>query len=373
VTEKFSLKDHLFNENSIGDLAAEYSARVSGFDKNTFANEVMSGLASRELLARLEWIADCVEKRLSQDFLAMADQLESAMPPPLDPLLCDDDFGRFIHAVPGILAVRHGLESHFDRALDLLHAATQRFSMEFYIRPFLNHRPVETMARLSQWAEDENYHVRRLVSEGTRPKLPWAKKIDLDPLDPLPMLDALHADPTRYVTRSVANHLNDIAKIVPDAVIASLVKWRDSGLQAEKELDWMTRHALRTLIKQGHPGAMDLLGFSAECVQKVLLSIKPGPVRIGETLQFECTIVAHEPSNLLVDYVVHFHRPDGRTGRKVYKLKQGKTGAKNTLELSKIHPLKGNASTFTLHPGPHRIEIQVNGAIFAEADFELEK
>ena len=129
-------------------------------------------------MARLDWMADCIEGHLADDFVTMADQLEAMMPAPLDPSLKDDDFGHFIHAVPGILDVRHGLEAHRERALDLLYEATKRFSMEFYIRAFLNRWPEETLARLKVLSGDENYHVRRLVSEGTRPKLPWAKAVD---------------------------------------------------------------------------------------------------------------------------------------------------------------------------------------------------
>ena len=222
MAEKFSLKDHLFNAETVGRLAAEYAAGVPGFDAARFEAESLSGFGERELLARLEWMADCLEGQLADGFPKMADQLEAAMPAPLDPTLRDDDFGHFIHAVPGILAVRHGLEQHRERALDLLHAATQRFSMEFHIRPFINRWPEATLARLATWAGDENYHVRRLVSEGTRPKLPWAKAVQLETAQRLPLLERLHADPTRFVTRSVANHLNDIAKTEPKVVIGVL-------------------------------------------------------------------------------------------------------------------------------------------------------
>ena len=120
MAEGFSLKDQLFNAGSIGDLAAEFAAGMPGFDAPAFQAEVMGGLAERELLARLDWIADCLEPRLAADFPTMADQMEAAMPPPLDPSRTDDDFGRFIHAVPGILAVRHGLEDHRERALQVI-------------------------------------------------------------------------------------------------------------------------------------------------------------------------------------------------------------------------------------------------------------
>ncbi|WP_247742975.1 DNA alkylation repair protein [Shimia sp. R9_1] len=374
VSQGFSLKDHLFNAESMADLAAEYAAGIPGFDAEGFQAETVAGFPERELMERMEWIADCIEKRLASDFLSMADQLEAAMPPALDPTLKDDDFGRFIHAVPGILAVRHGLEDHRDRSFDLLHAATQRFSMEFYIRPFLNRWPEETFARLADWAQDENYHVRRLVSEGTRPKLPWAKKIDIDPLAPLPLLAQLHSDPTRYVTRSVANHLNDISKIDTEVVVQHLAAWQADGTQAAKELDWMTRHALRTAVKAGHPDALSHLGFAADAPVTVQnLSVGADSIVIGEALNVAVTLStdARSAVPVIVDYVLTFHRPEGKTGQKVFKLKQGKVPAGGRLDLSKKHPLKANASTFKLHAGPHKLAVQVNGRQLAEVAFEL--
>ena len=257
-----------------------------------------------------------------------------------------------------------------ERALDLLHEATRRFSMEFYIRPFLNRWPEETLARLERWTGDENYHVRRLVSEGTRPRLPWAANVTLDPRRPLPLLDALHADPTRYVTRSVANHLNDISKIAPDAVTGRLRDWRAGARQSPKELGWMTRHALRTAVKRGEPGALALLGYDPDLPVRVTLDV-PRQVAIGEALNLRVRIEAEEPGRALVDYRVVFHRPSGRAAEKVFKLGQGSVAPDTPLALSKRHVLKAEASTFTWHPGPHRIVLQVNGRDRAEAQVEV--
>lgn len=366
----FSLKDQLFNAGSIGDLAAEFSV-LPGFDAERFRAEVLGGFEGRGLLERLDWIADCLEPQLARDFPSMANQLEAAMPPELDPAGTDGDFGRFIHAVPGILAVRHGLDHHRDRALDLLHAATKRFSMEFYIRPFLNRWPDETLVRLEDWTHDDNYHVRRLVSEGTRPKLPWARNIDLDPLVPLRFLDRLHADPTRYVTRSVANHMNDITKIAPDAVIARLRRWQRAGAQTGREMDWITRHALRTAIKRGEPEALEMLGYRAEAKVAADLALPAAPVPIGEMLDFTVTLTAPEDTPVLVDYRIAFHRPDGRPGEKVFKLKQARLRAGEPLAMTKRHRMKGDATTFRLHSGPHRLVVQVNGVDRAAGVFEL--
>lgn len=367
----FSLKDQLFNADSLGDLADEYAAAVPGFDRDAFHAVALSGVADRTLVACLDWFADCLEPYLADDFPTMAAQLEAAMQPPLDPTLRDDDFGRFIHAVPGVLAARHGLEAHRERALDLLHAATQRFSMEFYIRPFLNRWPEETLARLRRWSEDDNYHVRRLVSEGMRPKLPWARKVDLTTAQTLPLLDALQADPTRFVTRSVANHLNDVAKTEPDAVLGRLAAWERDGTQAKAERAWMRRHALRTLIKDGHPGAMEMLGYAADLDIDVDLTIETAAVTLGDALRFAVTMSGAQGGSVIVDYRIRFARPGGRSGEKVFKLKVAEVKPGKPLVLAKIHKLKANATTFELHPGAHDLTIQVNGVDRATGTFKI--
>ena len=369
--ERFSLKDHLFNPETIGRLAQEFGAGIPSFDGTRFESEALAGFADRELLQRLEWMADCMETQLASDFPTMADQLEAAMPKMLNPTLSDDDFGHFIHAVPGILAVRHGLEDHRERALDLLYEATKRFSMEFYIRPFLNRWPDETLARLAVWAQDENYHVRRLVSEGTRPRLPWAKPVTLTQEQIIPFLDAMHADIARFVTRSVANHMNDISKINADTVVSLLADWKKQGRQSVKELDWITRHSLRTLVKQGHMGALELLGYSKDVPISVDARILTPVVMMGDAVSFEIAISAQTQCPVLVDYRIEFARADGKRAEKVFKLKQGKVGPDAPLNLKKAHKLKADATTFTLFEGAHRITIQVNGVDHTVLDFQL--
>ncbi|ETW12565.1 hypothetical protein ATO8_11124 [Roseivivax marinus] len=364
-----SLSAQLFNARTVGDLGAELSV-LPGFDAERFVAEAIRNLDGLGVFARLDRIADAAEAQLPRDFPAMADALEAALPPPLDPERTDDDFGRFIHALPGVLAVRHGL-AHPDRALDLMHAATQRFSMEYAVRPFLSRWPDLTLARMAVWAEDANYHVRRLVSEGTRPRLPWGANVTIDPLAPLPLLTGLHADPTRYVTRSVANHLNDLTRIAPDAVYRALGTWHAEARQERRELEWMTRHALRTAVKRGEPEALRLLGYDPDAALSVTV-YAPEIVRIGATLDLSVMVEADEAARVMVDYRVTFHRPGGRAGEKVFKLGQGHIAHGKPLRLAKSHRLKPDATTFTWHPGPHRLVVQVNGRDRAEMAFEVE-
>ena len=371
MAERFSLKDHLFNAESLGQLAAEFSV-LPGFDAEGFVAETLSGFPERELMERLEWMADCLEPRLAPDFPTMADQLQAALPPPLDPSRTDDDFGRFIHAVHGILIVRHGLEDHRDRALDLLEEATQRFSMEFYIRPFLNRWPEETLARMADWVAHGNYHVRRLVSEGTRPRLPWAKNVTIDPMAPLPFLDRLHADPTRYVTRSVCNHMNDLSRVDAHRVMDMIEGWHADGRQDAKELAWMTTHALRTLIKQGDARAMAILGYAAEAEVTVeRLTMDPPAPKIGDRVVVEITLSAARETPVLVDYAIGFLRPSGAVSDKVFKVKQGVVTPGKPLVLKKTQTFKGDATTYALVPGPHELSLMVNGVVRAVLWFEL--
>lgn len=267
--------------------------------------------------------------------------------------------------------MRHGLEDHRDRALALLYAATQRFSMEFYIRDFLNRWPAQTLARMDAWARDDNYHVRRLVSEGTRPKLPWAKAVALTPAQTLPLLMQLHADPTRYVVRSVANHLNDIAKIDSDLVVTTLQDWTAKGAQDSSEMQWLTRHALRTLVKQGHAGALALLGYRRDIEVNANLSLGQARYAIGEAVEITVTLEAAQDLPVMVDYRMQFARAGGKSAEKVFKLKTARLEAGVPLVLRKRHTLKGDATTFTLHPGAHAITLQINGRDMARAAFEI--
>ena len=331
----------------------------------------MARLPELELKARIDWIAECLLAHLPDAFPEAVAAIRAALPPPLDPKLSDDDFGDFIFAPLGEVAVKAGLEDHPDLALDLLEELTQRFSMEWAIRPFLNRWSEKTWAALEHWVGHDSYHVRRLVSEGTRPKLPWGVGVKLPPGAAMPLLDRLHADRARFVTRSVANHLNDIAKTDPDLVLKHLRIWQEEGRQATEELDWITRHALRGMIKAGHPGALALFGYDPEAELCAELTATPKTLRVGEVLNLEIAIDGPPGLPVMVDYVLHLHRPKGAPGQKVFKLKQGKLGQDGRLSLTKSQRLQMGLSSYRLHPGPQRVVVQINGRARAEAAIEV--
>lgn len=371
MAESYSLKDQLFSPARVAGLGRELAAAWDGFDPARFEARVGERLGALELKARIAWIAEVLDEMLPADFDRAAGIVEAALPAELDPALTDDDFGMFIHAPYGDFAVRRGLEDHRDRALDLLHAVTRRFSMEYAIRHFINRWPEETFARLEAWAEDPNYHVRRLVSEGTRPKLPWGIGIATPPERALPLLDRLHGDPTRYVTRSVANHLNDITKIAPDLALDRLERWRAAGRQDATELGWMAAHALRGLVKAGDPAALAMLGYDPGAALDCDVEMLTRQVAIGDVLEFRVTLSAGREVPVLVDWLLHFPDAAGRRGPKVFKLKQAVVTPGAPLVLDKRHRMRGDATTFRMTPGPHRVAVQVNGRIRGEAGFDL--
>ncbi|WP_069299743.1 hypothetical protein [Neptunicoccus sediminis] len=368
---RFSLKDALFNADKTAYLGGLLAQADGGFDRAGFERDVMARLPELELKQRIDHIAEVLTRYLPAEFEAAADLIARALPPELDPQKTDDDFGDFIFAPFGAFVAKQGMEQP-EHALETLATLTKRFSMEYAIRDFLNAREALVMEVMQDWAQDSNYHLRRLVSEGTRPRLPWGRKIALDYHAPLVFLDRLYADPTRYVTRSVANHLNDISKFDPDVVLSRLARWRAEGRQSGKEMDWITRHALRGLVKQGHSGALDLLGYHAKPpVAPPELRVLTPDVAIGTALAFEVNLRAESDVDLLTDYALEFLKADGRYRVKVFKLKQLHLKAGQSVTIGKRHRLRGDATTYRLYPGAQRMKLQVNGVVRAAGTFNL--
>lgn len=369
----YSLKDQLFNRGKVRYLAGLFEKAGEPFDAEGFVRSATKGLKTLELKQRIVWIASVLEGYLDPDFRVAAEQIVRALPPPLDPTKTDDDFGDFIFAPLGEYVVRNGLErKHLRRSLRTLREITQRFSMEDAVRAFIREFPDPTLAELERWSRDRNYHVRRLVSEGTRPTLPWSGRLPIEVTLPLPLLDRLHADPTRYVTRSVANHLNDISKTRPDLVLARLRSWKSAKRQAPAELAWIGRHALRTLVKKGHAPALRFLGFRPNPKIEVReFTLDPSRVEPGQTVSFRVAIEAQRAESLVVDYVIDFVKANGSSAPKVFKARQVDVEKGAVVVIEKRHPLRANATTFTLYPGTHRLTLQVNGRAVASEEFEL--
>jgi len=371
--EKFSLKDELFNPQKVEMIAREIKEVYPTFQADKFSQEILARFPKLELKERIYHMRDMLHKHLPSDYQEAVSILHQALPAELDPSKSDDDFGDFIYAPYSEYVAAYGCnKEQLDFSLQALRGITKRFSVEFAIRDFINSFPTQTLEMLEACAKSENYHERRLASEGLRMKLPWAKKLTIDYREPLKHLELLYGDKTRYVTRSVANHLNDMAKIDAPLVIETLKRWQKSHRQEPKEMDYIIFHALRTLLKQGNEEALTMLGYVKNPLIEVKeLTLKSASVHVGEALEFEVGIVAHDDTMLMVDYVVHFRTKAGKLSPKVHKLKKFELVKGEKIVLKKKHSFKANMSTRTLYAGEHVLEVQINGSIVYSERFEL--
>ena len=371
-TERFSLKDHLFNRPRVQALAGELKRVYPRLNRDQFTEEVLARFPELELKQRIEHITDCLTEHLPKDYRKAVGVILKALPPPLDPSLKDDDFGQFIHEPYNRFIARHGAaEQDLQFSLDAIEQTTQRFSAEFAIRTFIREHQDATLARIHEWTTHPHYHVRRLASEGTRLSLPWAGKIPLERTAVIGLLDQLHTDSTRYVTRSVANSLNDISKIDSDLVLETLGRWKKANRQDPRELEFMIRHALRTRIKAGETKVMTFLGYNPKAKFRIKQFSCSDTVTIGDALHFGFEFIPAAAGSYMIDYLIHFVRKDGSTGRKTFKLKDAKLDKGQALSVTKKHPLRV-MTTRTLYPGEHIVQLQVNGKALAEHPFTLE-
>jgi 3-methyladenine DNA glycosylase AlkC len=383
--EKLLLKDMLFNEAKVNYLSELIKSAHPYFESLKYTKKCIKEFPKLELKARSTWMRKCLKEFLPSDYKKATNILIKALPPKCDPTKTDGDFGEFILAPVSDFIASYGCtKEHLDFSLNALEEMTMRFSVEDSIRFFISAFPKETLNKIADWSKSENYHVRRLSSEGTRPRLPWSQKVHLDDEEVITrILDNLYHDPTRYVVRSVANHLNDISKENPALVIQTLKRWQSENKthtqQSDKELDFLTRHSLRTLIKKGDTDALDLLGFHKEPQINIEnFQILTEEVEIGGALEFSFEIhstnspdiSADQKENLMLDYRIHFQNKKGDLKPKVFKIKKLNFKKGDHLTITKSHPLK-IMTTKKLYPGLHKVDLQINGKLYPGGEFQL--
>ncbi len=316
MTENPALKD-MFNIETVGALADALALEYSEFPGNDFLTRVFdSSWDQLALKARVRHITQILGDYLPSDYQEGLNILKRALPH-----LTDQGFEKMVF--PDYVEV-FGLDD-WDTSMDALEEFTKHISGEFAIRPFISLDPDRTLARMNEWARHPHPGVRRLACEGCRPRLPWGLRlIDLvaDPSPILPILEILKDDPREEIRRSVANNLNDISKDNPRIVIQILTRWQKPENTDRSRL---IKHALRTLLKSGHPQALGLLGFSNDPQIDVLkISLEPQQIMLGESVEFSFEIksTAETDQDLMIDYRVHFLRANGKHLAKVFKLSQ---------------------------------------------------
>lgn len=340
------------------------------FQAGAFLDDALDGYEALELTPRAWHIARALGRHLPQDYERAIEILIASLGPKLEEAELTG-MGVFVY-LPHVFFVAELGGEHFEASMRAQYELTQRFSAEYSIRVFLERHPERTLARLREWALDPSVHVRRLVSEGTRPRLPWAPRLRAFQDDPQPVLDLLELlkdDPELYVRRSVANNLNDIGKDNPAALVETCRRWmRD----ATPERRWLVRHALRSAVKRGDPEALAILGYGAATVSVRDVRVSPPVVPIGEsvTLTFELANEGSSTQRVLVDLRVQFVKANGKPSPKVFKLKELELEPSESTRLAKTISLAQH-TTRTHYPGNHRVELLINGEASDAGSFEV--
>jgi 3-methyladenine DNA glycosylase AlkC len=368
---------NLINADTVRSAATHLRRAWPAFDVARFEGLALDGLDALEFKARAMHLCAALEATLPEDFARAADLIEAALAPPGEgedlSLLRSgpDGLAGWVVWPLGEYVVRRG-QSSPQRALQALHALTQRHTAEWAIRPFIESHPDLALATLASWTTDPSAHVRRLASEGSRPRLPWGlqlKRLIRDPSPTLPLLRTLQDDPSEYVRRSVANHLNDIAKDHPQLI----VQWLHEHLPgATPERRALLKHASRTLIKQGHPQVLQAWGLGKPLRGEARLSLAPKRLAVGEslTLTVQLRSTAARAQTLLIDYAVHHVKASGERTPKVFKGWSLTLGAHESLTLHKRHSMRA-VTTRRYYPGRHELDLRINGQVSARAFFDL--
>ena len=340
------------------------------FSLPRFSKGLEAALEPLELKQRMQLIADRIEAGLP------------ANPPEMfailtDSLAVDENDTRglrgfLVWPLTEIVA-RRGL-GHLAESMAALAAMTNRFTGEFAIRRFLREHPERTLKQLHAWCDHPDEHVRRLVSEGSRPLLPWGGNLPelLEPPHPtLGLLEKLHRDPSDYVRLSVSNHLNDFSKHHPELVIETLTRWQKANPD-DPRLAKLARHACRTLLKSGHPGALEFHGYgSAKALELEIFELGKS-VTLGGYLKYRLVVhnASRRPLRVMFDYAIHHRKANGTLSPKVFKGRIRELAAGERWEITGRHAMKP-ITTRVYHAGSHSFEPRLNGREFPARDFLL--
>ena len=356
------LKDW-FDENRYRSLAALFQSASPKFDAKRFLASTLDGLPERSLMQRLHQTSLAFDSALPGSFRQKVATLKKVAP-----TLGHNFIGIFLSD----FVTTFGLNEP-DFSLEALRHFTRFGSAEFAIRPFIQRDLDRTLHVMHAWTADPNEHVRRLASEGSRPRLPWGLRLQALVENPEPtgrILDALRDDPALYVRKSVANHLNDITKDHPNWVLNRLTVWQ---ITTSTHRSWIAKHACRTLIKRGHPQALALFGFGQKPAVTATLAVTPSTLQLGQSLTLSAAITstARKTQSLAIDYIVHYVKAYGGSSEKVFKWTEATLAPGATLHLTKKQTLR-DFTTRRHYPGHHQIELQINGHRLAETAFTLQ-
>lgn len=361
---------NMINDKVAKQMAQAIARNYLSFDQKSFLKNITKELEPLELKGRVIFLATKLKELLPEDQRKALLILKGAIKQN-----DGDSVGLSGFSVWPFTeyVARFGLPE-FDLSMKVLKEMTKVFTAEFAVRSFFLSDEKRVLEHFKEWVKDENEHVRRLVSEGARPLLPWGQKLPhfvKDPTITWELLEILKNDSAEYVRKSVANHLNDHTKNHPDFVVKKLLEWQKEA-KDNKDLDWLIRHASRTLIKKGHAKAFLLHGVEAGKIEVVSQKILTKKVKLGEALEVEVCIVNRTKKSLkvILDNEISLLKANGSHNIKCFK---GKSVILNGGQESKVTlriPLKP-VTTRTYYNGKHYWNIKVNGISQERLPFNL--
>jgi len=352
----------MFNKKFYQHLAVEFNKADKNFHAGKFLKEVTKDLETLSLNERLRNTSIVLKNQLPTDFKKATETLFKVIP--------NVNKGYTALVFPDFVGL-YG-QDHFEISMEALKYFTSYGSSEFAIRTFLKRDFNKTIKVMNKWAEDKNHHVRRLASEGSRPRLPWSFKLDeviKNPKATQSILEKLKADEELYVKKSVANHLNDISKENSDYMLSVVNSWDKSNVHTS----WIIKHACRTLIKKGDASSLAVFDFEKNAKVNIEnFKLNKSKIKLGEQLFFDFNLVSdkNKIQKLVIDYIIHYRKTSGTLAPKVFKLKELDLKPKQTVAISKSHWFK-DFTTRKHYAGAHKIELMVNGKVIADKKFDL--
>lgn len=339
------------------------------FNKQSFLNQIFDDdWESKELKQRMRHITIVLKNHLHEDYKKNVDFILKVIPQLITNGFKPDNL-EFIF-FPDFIEV-FGLEE-YEISINAFPQITQFVTCEFAVRPFIIKYEDKMIKELKVWSKASHPMVRRLASEGCRPRLPWAMAIPSlkeNPTPILPILESLKNDKSESVRRSVANNLNDISKDNPKTVILLAKKW--NGITVET--DSVIKHACRTLLKQGNIEVMKLFGFGS--IDKIKIDnfkILTPNIKVGESLNFTFHILntSASKSKIRIEYGVYYQKANGSLSRKVFKISEKEYSEKSITKISRKQSFK-IITTRKFHKGKHQLSIIINGIEIEKLDFAL--
>jgi 3-methyladenine DNA glycosylase AlkC len=359
---------YMYNPAFFGKLCPVMCATMPNFDCKDFIFRVFNNRwPDLELKERVRHIAVVLHEFLPAEF-PQAAFIVINLSKRLSDILPKQNFSCMF--LPDYIEV-FGMD-HPDESLSALEEITKLVSAEFAVRPFIVHYPKKAIKKLLEWSKHKDAYVRRLASEGCRPRLPWAMALPAFKKDPwviIPVLENLKADESEYVRRSVANNLNDIAKDNPQLVMNIARSW--SGGSADTQS--IIKHGCRTLLKKGNSHMLKLHGFDPKNKAVIKnLELQSRRIKIGDALHFNFDFINEQkkPARFRLEYAIDYITSTGKSSRKIFKITENQYSPKTTIKIARKQSFK-NLTTRKHFKGEHTVSILVNGQTAGSAKFRV--